>query len=484
MRLKLLSYILVIVGLVPLFLACSGGVREGRVKKFLLEETITFSDSVNTILIENNSDSSATFSLDINKMFPLTNEKITQYIDIQSTEINLEKELAAWQFVSERTFHSQPYSSLNWQHQILLFLNSIGGGFCDDRASVLAEVWRLQGYSSRIIGLEGHVVPEVFVNGKWSMYDPDGRIYYCDSTGAILSVEEIINSGFPKIISDLCDEVNSNPLLIKKNPFSDHFYQPYVTIENNHDVTDWHLINKTSSTEFILPGKSALSFIYNERNGSVSVRIELTPGSRGRLKVPLVPYSASGMLDIVLNNRKEQISDRDYKFSPEEYIENINVINVEKVSVINYLINPKLDFLKEKNEIHLQSDLLLSLSGTKRNDNSPVLFGEAGLFFDRGELKYRDFLADISNYKGEAITTELLVKQFRKFLRYDKELSEEERVNLENRFIQESSALLKETGKEQRKILEELYPISAFYLFLGVRYNRVDLIKTILAKEK
>ncbi|MEM0997242.1 MAG: hypothetical protein AAGN35_09195 [Bacteroidota bacterium] len=97
----------------------------------------------------------------------------------------------AWQFVAGVSHHGATRHDSQRRHHPLIFLNSLGDGHCDDLASVLAEIWRAQGYRSRVWNLEGHVVPEVEIAGQWQVYDPDYNAFYRDRQGQPLGVAQL-----------------------------------------------------------------------------------------------------------------------------------------------------------------------------------------------------------------------------------------------------------------------------------------------------
>ena len=53
-----------------------------------------------------------------------------------------------------------------------------GGGFCSQHAIVLNNLLREQDIEARILGLQGHVVNEVLVNGRWNVYDSDYNVTF------------------------------------------------------------------------------------------------------------------------------------------------------------------------------------------------------------------------------------------------------------------------------------------------------------------
>ena len=97
----------------------------------------------------------------------------------------------AWRFLTARAYVYTPFTADFHDYDPLLFINSVGYGYCDDFANALATIWQWQGYQSRVWWLSGHVVPEVNVNGRWMMFDAMLGVYYFDHNNDIASVDEL-----------------------------------------------------------------------------------------------------------------------------------------------------------------------------------------------------------------------------------------------------------------------------------------------------
>lgn len=76
-----------------------------------------------------------------------------------------------------------------WDHELLL---SRGHSLvCSQSSYLLIHVAIANGMIARHVGLNGHVVMEVWYDNEWHMYDPDSEVLVKDKSGVILSVEEI-----------------------------------------------------------------------------------------------------------------------------------------------------------------------------------------------------------------------------------------------------------------------------------------------------
>lgn len=97
----------------------------------------------------------------------------------------------AWRYLSLKHRHDNVITGGRVIHEPLLYLRSVGAGLCDDVASALHFLWKSMGYQTRVIGLEGHVVPEVLVDGRWELYDPDLKHYFVLQNGQVANYHDI-----------------------------------------------------------------------------------------------------------------------------------------------------------------------------------------------------------------------------------------------------------------------------------------------------
>ena len=214
----------------------------------------------------------------------------------------------AWRFIYHHSQHYAPLTGLEWLHDPILFFNSAGFGLCDDLAQVLYHFWTAMGYEARIWGLNGHVVPEVFAEGKWQLLDPDFRTYYLNDSGEIASIEEIAYD--PTLIS------NPRSMLESYLPsaYSEGVASLYASTEDN----DFCSSTGESDTQcarpyrvnvrdfFTLPGQSTLELPHEAEDYltfdpevspipefKVAI-LKIAPGVSGRINVPLIPVKAKG----------------------------------------------------------------------------------------------------------------------------------------------------------------------------------------------
>lgn len=211
----------------------------------------------------------------------------------------------AWRFLTTRTYHSTPFSPFAEQHDPLLYLNSIGYGLCDDASAVLATVWRWQGYESRIWALEGHVVPEVKVDGRWLMFDADYALTYFDGSSRIASVEQLATS--PGLITNPV-----SPLW----PTTYSGYSAYVaSIYASRADNSAHDFRSAAEHPLViaLPARSALTFPVDFDDDVLSYvgdtiplvgagKIELAPRSVVDLRLPFVVLDVRGSGTVAIDS--------------------------------------------------------------------------------------------------------------------------------------------------------------------------------------
>jgi hypothetical protein len=118
---------------------------------------------------------------------------LAQVLAMPVSNVNEPMRQRAWRFVVAQRRHTSPVTGGLFQHQPDLYLRSIGSGLCDDSATVLHWIWRRLGLDSRVVGLNGHVVAEVWAGSRWELYDPDFGIYYFNRNGSVASVDDVAN---------------------------------------------------------------------------------------------------------------------------------------------------------------------------------------------------------------------------------------------------------------------------------------------------
>jgi hypothetical protein len=248
----------------------------------------------------------------------------------------------AWRYVVANTSHYWPISAGLFVHRPELFLRSIGQGFCDDRASVLHWIWKALGYEARVWSLNGHVVPEVQVNGRWEMLDPDLAVFYVTKSGAVASVMEI--QADRSLVTSPVRRLHSAVSWAYDGPVADI----YESAEDNR-VEAWYSTPYAAAapSEFVLPPGATLTLDADPwlefqtiddavRGLTPRVELSLPPGFSGTVPLPLVLLNVEGDALIGLLGKAVNPQETDvraiiadfYRRAPAAGIDAIEVQNV------------------------------------------------------------------------------------------------------------------------------------------------------------
>jgi hypothetical protein len=160
-----------------------------------------------------------------------------------------------WRFIRDSTYHDVPFNAEQWLYDPWPTI-PLGWGFCGHVAGTYAKIARAAGYEARVWGLNGHVVPEILLDGEWQMFDPDVAVYYKKRDGSIAGVHDLEDD--PSLVSNPFEPIFGDFSAFNYvNPYSSYIADTYATPEDNF----------TGNT-FISP----LDYLEN--------RIELPPGAR------------------------------------------------------------------------------------------------------------------------------------------------------------------------------------------------------------
>ncbi len=166
-----------------------------------------FNPATSYVSIRNTGTGTVAYGMTFNDKLGLTKQGIIHEIQALAPEYPDEPmQRKVWRFIRANRYHWDPLTEAPWFSSVALFFNSAGFGYCDDSASLFQELMTGLGYTARVWGLNGHVVAEVLVNGRWEMWDPDLEVYYYNRDGLVAGVQELVND--PTLIGD-----PDNPIL-------------------------------------------------------------------------------------------------------------------------------------------------------------------------------------------------------------------------------------------------------------------------------
>ncbi len=332
----------------------------------LEESTLSFSLKNETIILQNNGLSTALFRLTINNWSLSTSADIAEYIRDMSNEYESEPlHRKVWRFVRDARYHFDPLTGSNWLHSPSILLNSVGFGYCDDTATVTYAIWRILGYETRVMALNGHVVPEIYINNHWEMYDPDLQVYYYLSNGSVAGVADLENNA--SLIT-----APITPILSSDNPIFDDVYSAgiaiFYTSKTDNTIGEWYMntLPEDPDVVFQIPRGGNLTFLNNEvfalntTYGSLAqvnstIKLTIPKGWTGKIKVPLIIHTIRGNFTLRIGGQAftceqelQAFLDQRIDFIPEIYF----LDTVENTEVF-YILNPLVIGWNESNVINL-----------------------------------------------------------------------------------------------------------------------------------
>lgn len=80
-------------------------------------------------------------------------------------------------------------------------LSRSDNGLCSQVSYILVDLANRFGYPARHVGLNGHVLMEIYHDGAWRMYDPDYEIIAYDDDGAAMGVTDLESR--PDLVEEL-----------------------------------------------------------------------------------------------------------------------------------------------------------------------------------------------------------------------------------------------------------------------------------------
>ncbi len=282
---------------------------------------IICSGNTGFVKIENTGSNIVKFRFVINDKFWFSPNDLISYIREMECKTSLSVPCEVFNaavIMSEFSFHQPP---VTLKEQILtnpiIILNSLGFGLCDDRSCALVRIWQQMGYKSRCVHLGGHAVAEVFVNGKWNMFDVDNNIFFTNKQSEIQSVEQI---GVLKESLVLRQIVNSYRLsqlyfLLNKTKYFELFSSTY----NNGYSDSIPLMTEQSPGFFsLLPG-SFIEFRITTTADPIShdnfCRIHIPNHTEGIISIPFVIHHIEGS-GLIFNFSNAMISNAHTRPSP------------------------------------------------------------------------------------------------------------------------------------------------------------------------
>lgn len=335
-----------------------------------LESNIT--DSWKVFKINNNKDKDVLCNVDVNRRLFKSKGDLLELIRITPDLYLNEPEVSkAWRFVKSNLQYNIPVSEAAWMHQPTIIFNSLGFGQCDDLASALAFIWREMGYETRIWNLNGHVVPEVFADGKWQMFDPSYDVYYYNEHREVAGFEELCAN--PSLVTGKFGRLkidnfrNLAELNFKVLRYSEELQALYA--KGGKPVTEWHIPNVDDNMSFLVPAGGNIIFPVNSPSPVIIsnwkgmkrqlvhyMRITIPKGWKGKFYCLLVITSVSGSGVLVIDNKPIPLQNFSLQFdlNAENPIHEFYVKEALFDIDVYALINPWLFNIPGKNNVIIE----------------------------------------------------------------------------------------------------------------------------------
>ena len=285
--------------------------QDGQIGNALMASATPLDDLPATLRLANITDEDRQVRVSINGM-ELTDMQglVMQVLAVPMLRADEPLYERAWRYVILSSRHTAPITPGRMQHQADLYFRSVGRGYCDDVASVLKALWTRLGFESRVMALNGHVVPEVKVDGRWMLFDPDLAVYYLRRDRKIANVQDI--SLDPSLVTQ--PEVRLAHL--DNWPYSETVAQTYAD-PTKIAVSDW--LNEEPLAPlnhlFTVPRGGYIQFtkaadetvrtvIESEPTVQLSaIHLWLPPGYSGAIELPLILLSLDGDATIAIRGQ-------------------------------------------------------------------------------------------------------------------------------------------------------------------------------------
>lgn len=292
-------------------------------------------------------------------------EIITEISSLPSDDANEPFHRKLWRYLIKNRYHFDPYTGDEWGHSPVLYLNSIGFGYCDDVAALYYALATRVDYKVRVWELStrnydyGDVVPEVWIKDHWEMYNSDAEVYYWNEKGQVAGVEEL--SSNPQLILNPINPfpvTHFSPSVVTSGvpPIPFAYTQIYADLYYRYDnVTEYYRQQvdfPKYDYPFSLPPKAYLEFPVKSDHKLISVsgtevptydlmRLVLPKGWSGSVKLPFAFFSISGSGRISLNDKVYDLDSPDIanEMMINDYIYQASIINSSKDIEIVFLVN-------------------------------------------------------------------------------------------------------------------------------------------------
>lgn len=315
-------------------------------------------------VVRNNGAKTAYFNFENNGVGMADINAMVKFIANEYRDMpNAEK---VWRFISDYTRHFPLISRNNWLYHPLLLVHSAGGSLCGFRSAAMTNILLHMGEQARSWCINGHVVSEVFFDGKWHVYDPDLGCIYFNEQGEICSFDEltqnpeyITNPLQMLCISDICDSLQAT---------SPDLAAMYASSDDNQIFnTQYPQFAKEEKIFFMLAPGAEISFplpLEQHNNYFALAALKIPEKWVGTVSMPYIPYNSRGNAKISYSGKfpnADLTSWQSIVSKSEEFNQKIIIHENLTGVIVEYYINALLYKPEKKNHIVITGENIESI---------------------------------------------------------------------------------------------------------------------------
>lgn len=269
----------------------------------------------NPVTIQNQGNSKNILTISWKNSFANFDSILSAINRLPNDYLNEPLERKSWRFViKQMDFFRNPLQSSEIHHPLVL-LNSLGYGQCDDLSTLLYFIWIKQGFKARIWGLGKHVVPEVYVNGKWQMYDPSFQAYYLNKSGMPASVQELTANNQlilnPYKTITVSEKNNLDAKIVDSLRYGMSVCKHYLSDSGHIENKSYYKTSYVSDFLIEIPRRSSITlpvynptiltqkdWLFRNRNNHYYLKLNIPANTTGIIKIPLILVAVEGDIEL------------------------------------------------------------------------------------------------------------------------------------------------------------------------------------------
>ena len=147
-----------------------------------------------SVQIQNNSEEAISFWMHTKDQVNYRNTSTMLNSILDEGMSDKEKAIQIWKLSYESSFHHPfPYNHYlpdNYHPNALL---TFPYTLCGEKAGIITNLAKQAKLTTRVVSLNEHIVPEVYYNNAWHMFDADKGIYFLNEDKEVAGVEDLVN---------------------------------------------------------------------------------------------------------------------------------------------------------------------------------------------------------------------------------------------------------------------------------------------------